>query len=211
MFNKFHEFRGFNPKGFGAGHCGPTPFGDEDRHGRHERGIRGERGEGHERGGRHWQGGRGHGRPFEHGELRLVILALIAERPRHGYEIIKEIEDRFGGGYTPSPGVVYPTLTMLEELGSATVEEAGGKKLYSITEQGRATLAAEQAAADAAMARMQAIGARFGGGQSPQLLRAIQNFRFALSLRQRRGPLTEEQLRAIGAAIDAAAVAIEQS
>ena len=65
---------------------------------------------------------------FDHGELRLVVLALIAERPRYGYEIIKEIEDRLGGGYSPSPGVIYPTLTLLEELGHATVAEAGGKK-----------------------------------------------------------------------------------
>jgi DNA-binding PadR family transcriptional regulator len=181
--------------------------GDE---GKHHRGHRG--GPGGGPGGRHWPGGRrGFQRPFDHGELRLVILALIAEKPRHGYEIIKDIEDRCGGSYTPSPGVVYPTLTMLEELGYVTVEEAGGKKLHTITEQGLAYLAANKAAAEAAMARMQSIGAAHAGGRTPQLIRAIENFKMALHLRQRSGPLTEEQLRTIVAAIDAAAVAIERS
>ncbi len=173
------------------------------------------RGHGHggeeHRGARHWRGGRGMGRPFDHGELRLVVLAMIAEKPRHGYEIIKAIEDRFGGSYTPSPGVVYPTLTMLEELGSATVEEMGGKKLYTITEAGRAYLAEHRAAADAAINRMEEIGTAHGGGPAPQLVRAMENFKLALRLRQRNGPLTEEQLRSIVAAIDAAAVAIERS
>src|ERR1700754_4139556 len=83
------------------------------------------------------RGGRG-GRFFEHGDLRLVILALLAEQPRHGYEIIKAIEERLGGAYSPSPGVVYPTLTWLEELGyAALVEDASSsKKLYSATPEG---------------------------------------------------------------------------
>src|ERR1700759_779764 len=87
-------------------------------------------------------------RVFDHGELRLVGLALIAERPRHGYEIIKEIEDRLAGTYTPSPGVIYPTLTMLEELGQATVTESSGKKLYTITDTGSAYLEANRPAVD---------------------------------------------------------------
>src|SRR5258705_8305494 len=94
--------------------------------------------------------GRGHhrrrrsGRLFDHGELRLVVLNLISERPRHGYEIIKEIEDRVSGTYSPSPGVIYPTLTMLEEIGHATVAESDGKKLYAITAEGTAYLAANR-------------------------------------------------------------------
>ncbi len=100
----------------GEGHPGDGPH-EHGRHGRHERGGR-------------------RARLFDHGELRLVVLALIAERPRHGYEIIKEVEDRTAGTYSPSPGVVYPTLTMLEELGHATVSEDGGKKQYAITPDG---------------------------------------------------------------------------
>ena len=175
-----------------------------------ERGFFGGRfGRGEDEGG--WRGGgggRGFGRPFDHGELRLVILALVAEKPRHGYEIIKAIEDRFGGSYSPSPGVVYPTLTMLEELGHTTVEESGGKKRYTVTEQGRAYLAANQTSTGAAMGRMQG---REGHGPSPQLMRAMGNIKMALRLRYSRGPLTEEQLQTIVAALDAAAVAIERS
>ena len=99
---------------------------------------------------RHMHGGRGgRGRVFDQGDLRFVLLGLIAEKPRHGYEIIKEIEDRLGGAYSPSPGVIYPTLTLLEELGYASVTEDGGKKLYAITPEGEAALAANKAAVDA--------------------------------------------------------------
>src|SRR5471030_2167939 len=81
------------------------------------------------------------GRMFEQGDLKLVILRLLEEKPRHGYEVIKELEARFGGRYAPSPGTVYPTLTMLEDMGFArVVPEEGGKKIYEITDAGRAHL-----------------------------------------------------------------------
>ncbi len=87
----------------------------------------------------------GGGRMFDQGHLKFVILRLLDEKPRHGYEIIKEIEDRFGGMYSPSPGTVYPTLTMLEDLGYARARpEESGKKIYEITEEGRAYLAENQ-------------------------------------------------------------------
>ena len=83
-------------------------------------------------------GGRGRGRMFDNGDLRLVVMQLLSERPRHGYEIIKALEERVGGGYSPSPGVVYPTLTLLEELGHASVtDERAGRKLYTLTADGR--------------------------------------------------------------------------
>ncbi|HEY9226571.1 MAG TPA: PadR family transcriptional regulator [Gemmatimonadaceae bacterium] len=89
--------------------------------------------------GRHWRGRAG--RMFEQGDLKYVILRLLEEKPRHGYEIIKELESRFGGSYAPSPGTVYPTLTMLEDLGYArVVPEEGGKKIFEITDEGRAHL-----------------------------------------------------------------------
>jgi DNA-binding PadR family transcriptional regulator len=160
---------------------------------------------------RHGRGGRRSGRVFDHGELRFVVLALIAERPRHGYEIIKAIEERLAGSYTPSPGVIYPTLTMLEELGHATVAESDGKKLYAITAEGTAYLAANQAAVDAALARINEVSAAHGGGPAPQIIRAMENLKLALRLRRENGPLTEDQLRSIAAALDAAAVAIERS
>src|SRR4051812_37924481 len=80
--------------------------------------------------------GRRGSRLFDYGELRLLVLALIAQAPAHGYELIKTIEDRFGGSYTPSPGVIYPTLSWLEDMGYATVEAEGGRKSYAITEAG---------------------------------------------------------------------------
>jgi DNA-binding PadR family transcriptional regulator len=139
------------------------------------------------------------------------VLALIAEKPRHGYEIIKAIEDRMGGAYSPSPGVIYPTLTMLEELGHATASGEGGKKQYAITDAGRAFLSENKPAVEAAMARMGEIGVRQGRAGAPPLVRAIENLRLALRLRMERGPLSDEQVRSIAAALDAAALAVERS
>jgi DNA-binding PadR family transcriptional regulator len=97
--------------------------------------------------GRHWRG-RG-GRLFEQGDLKYVILRLLDEKPRHGYEIIKELESRFGGSYAPSPGTVYPTLTMLEDMGYArVVPEEGGKKIYEITDEGKKHLAEHSTTVD---------------------------------------------------------------
>lgn len=165
------------------------------------------------------QGGRGHehlrggrGRVFDQGDLRFVILKLIAEKPRHGYEIIKDIEDRLAGSYSPSPGVIYPTLTLLEELGYASVgASVGGKKLYSITPEGEAALVANRATVDAIFARIGAINAAHGGGPSPQIVRAMHNLRVALRLRLSRGPLSEAEVNAITAALDATAVTVERS
>ena len=154
----------------------------------------------------------GLGRFFAHGDLRLVILHLIAEKPRHGYEIIKEIEDQVGGAYSPSPGVVYPTLTLLEELGHATVNPGdGAKKLYAITTEGRAYLDAYRPALGALLARMQEAGRVHGGSPAPQILRALENLKFALRLRLSRGPLNDEQINAVTAAIDGAAVSVERT
>ncbi len=96
---------------------------------------------GHGWGGRHGGGGGDMmraGRMLAQGDLRLIALALIAEQPRHGYEIIKVLEDKTQGWYSPSPGIVYPTLTYLEEAGYVTAQTEGAKKLYTITEEGRA-------------------------------------------------------------------------
>jgi DNA-binding PadR family transcriptional regulator len=160
---------------------------------------------------RHGAGGRRE-RVFDHGDLRLVILQLIAEKPRHGYEVIKAIEEQLAGSYSPSPGVVYPTLTLLEELGHATVQtHEGGKKLYTITPEGEAFLAANRPAVDAVFARIAETGVARGSGRSPQIIRAVGNFHLALRLRLSRGPLGEDQIAAIAAAIDRAAGEIERS
>jgi DNA-binding PadR family transcriptional regulator len=151
-------------------------------------------------------------RLFAHGDLRLAILHLIAEKPRHGYEIIKAIEDQAGGAYSPSPGVIYPTLTMLEELGHVTVTSGeGGKKLHAVTAEGEAYLAQYRPAVDSLLARMAEARRTHGGGQAPQIVRAMENLRLALRLRLSRGPLSEDQINAAAAALDAAAIAIERT
>src|SRR3954464_9114864 len=106
--------------------------------------------------GRRHGGGR-FGRMFGHGDLKLILLALIAEQPRHGYQLIRTIEEMFGGSYAPSPGAVYPTLTMLDEMGYARVDtsEPGTKKLYTVTDEGRAYLEENRDTVDALIARME--------------------------------------------------------
>src|SRR5437016_727165 len=93
------------------------------------------------RGGRGWGGGAWRvGKMLADGDLRLIVLALLEDGPRHGYDIIKALEERSHGIYSPSPGVVYPTLTFLEEAGHATAASEGNKKTYTITAAGRAHL-----------------------------------------------------------------------
>ena len=137
---------------------------DHDEHegrwaaGRHGRGWGGPFG---------WGGGHGGmgggdfvraGRMLAQGDLRLLALALIAEQPRHGYEIIKVLEEKTAGWYAPSPGMVYPTLTYLEEAGYVTAQAEGSKKLYSITDEGRAYLAQQRDFVDSVLDRLTAFG-----------------------------------------------------
>jgi DNA-binding PadR family transcriptional regulator len=127
----------------------------------HRRGRFGRHGFG---GGRHGPDGRDGddmmraGRLLAQGDLRLIALTLIAEQPRHGYEIIKLIEEKTADWYSPSPGIIYPTLTYLEELGYLTAQAEGAKKLYTITDDGRAHLAANRDLAQAVLDRLAAIG-----------------------------------------------------
>jgi DNA-binding PadR family transcriptional regulator len=161
-----------------------------------------------------FEGGFGGGRErlFDNGQLRLVILQLVSEKPSYGYEIIKAIEERLAGAYSPSPGVVYPTLTMLEEEGYATVASTeGSKKLYTITERGSEYLTANQPTVKAIMGRMEQAGKIFGRGRSPQIMRAIGNLKLALKMRTARGGLSAEQIGKIADAIDAAARTIDEA
>jgi DNA-binding PadR family transcriptional regulator len=100
------------------------------------------------------------GRMLAQGDLRLVALAFIAEQPRHGYEIIKLVEEKTADWYSPSPGIIYPTLTYLEEAGYVTASTEGSKKQYAITEEGRAYLEANRDVADAVLERLTALGER---------------------------------------------------
>jgi DNA-binding PadR family transcriptional regulator len=99
-------------------------------------------------------------RMLAQGDLRLVALALIAEAPRHGYEIIKLLEEKTADWYSPSPGIVYPTLTYLEEAGYVTGSTDGAKKLYAITDEGRAFLKTNRDLADVVLDRLAALGER---------------------------------------------------
>jgi len=131
-----------------------------------------------------WFGGKGRGRGgpfrggrmFEQGDLKYVILQLLDEKPRHGYEIIRALEDRFDGMYSPSAGTVYPTLTLLEDLGYArvTVEE-GGKKTYVITDEGRAYLAQNRSAVDDIFDRIGELGSAFLSDAMMEVNRAFKD------------------------------------
>ena len=178
-----------------------------EHHGRHAA---------HDGFGHHRHRGPGRGGPgrearlFEHGDLRLVIVALLAEKPRYGYDIIKALEERVGGGYSPSPGVVYPTLTLLEEMGHAVVsEERAGRKLYTLSPEGLAFLEANRTAANDVLGRIDAGAAARRGPPSP-VVRAMENLQTALRLRLKGQDATAEQIRAIADAIDAAARAVEE-
>jgi DNA-binding PadR family transcriptional regulator len=140
-----------------------------------------------------------------------VIVALLAEKPSYGYELIKAIEERLNGAYSPSPGLVYPTLTMLEEMGYASSEGGvGGKKLYSLTAEGKNFHDTNKPLIDLIFARMARAAALHGRAESPQIVRAIENLRLALKLKSSTKELTDEQIRVIADALDAATRKIEQ-
>jgi DNA-binding PadR family transcriptional regulator len=188
------------------------------------------RGRGGEFGGGHagGEGRHGFGRPWGRGgfggrmpfaarvfggdDLKIVLLQLINEKPSHGYELMKAIEEKLNGAYSPSPGLIYPTLTWLEEMGYATVSTSeGSKKLYTITDDGKKFLAEKKSVVDAIFERMNEAGNSYGHGRAPQILRAVENFRYALRLKTTQGQMTPEQIQKIADAIDAAAKLVEQA
>lgn len=149
---------------------------------------------------------------FAQGDLRFVVLKLIADKPSYGYEIIRAIEERLAGAYSPSPGVVYPTLTLLEELGQIQVQKADGpRKLFEITPDGEAALDQNRAIVETIFARMAEVNARHGGGPAPQILRAMENLKTSLRIRLSRGPLSSDQVGTIAQLLDDAARAVETS
>ena len=159
-------------------------------------------------GGRHRGGGR-IGRVFGHGDLKLVLLALIAEQPRHGYQLIRTIEEMFGGAYSPSPGTVYPTLTLLEEMGYARVEAQEGetRKLYHITPEGSAWLEENRDAVEALMSRMQVTANAMARMAAPNAIReAMHTLRHALSLHGHQW--TADEAKRVRAIIEKAAADI---
>lgn len=160
------------------------------------------------------------GRMFAQGELRLALLALINEEPRHGYELIRAIEDMTGGGYAPSPGAVYPTLQMLEEEGQikpAKVKakddgETSGKKPFKATKAGKAELAERADEVDELMGRLGAHGERAEKvkEKSPDLFRAMGNLGTVLKNRAKAGKLDQNAINEIVDIIDEVAKRIER-
>jgi DNA-binding PadR family transcriptional regulator len=157
-------------------------------------------------------GGRGGGfrrRVFDQGELRLVLLSLIAEQPRHGYDLIKAIEERSGGTYAPSAGVVYPTLTLLADMGLVSEQADGTRKTFAITADGEAELAREAEATEAAMARLDELAKLSARTDAAPIRRAMRSLHSALHARLGEDADRELQL-AIAAILDEATSKVER-
>jgi DNA-binding PadR family transcriptional regulator len=158
------------------------------------------------------RGGRRSKRMFEGGELRLVLLKLIADEPRHGYDCIRAIEDMTGGEYAPSPGIIYPTLTLLEDMG--LIEEAPSKasrKPYQATAEGRAHLDENAEEVDALFERLEELAPKQSHSAGPAIGRAVKNLMTALSHRVGRDGLNDDLLHEIAAILDEAAQKIERA
>ena len=210
----FESHRGWEhrERGFG-GHRG---FCAEPQD-RHFRGFGGREhgGFGHGFGGRGRGGfGRGFGggreRLFDAGDIKLVILKLLSEEPSYGYQLIKTMEQRLSGGYTPSAGVIYPTLTMLEEEGLAAASSENNKKVYSVTPEGMQYLETNKERIEQLFERLEETGRGFERGRSPELLKAFMNLRGSVVARLSRTSVTPEQICKIKEAIDAAAKSIDE-
>jgi DNA-binding PadR family transcriptional regulator len=161
-----------------------------------------------------WGGGRRgreRKRMFSGGELRLVLLKLIADQPRHGYELIKAVEDMTGGEYAPSPGVVYPTLTMLEDMGHITEKKSkDSKKVYAATDEGRAHLDENSTEVDELIERLEGHAQHRRRGQRPEIGRAIGNLMTALRNRIAHDGWNEQLLNEVVDILDEAAQRIER-
>ena len=162
-----------------------------------------------------WGGGgrrsRERKRMFEGGELRLVLLKLIADQPRHGYELIRAIEEMTGGDYAPSPGIVYPTLTMLEDMGLiAEAKSKDTKKVYEATDEGRAHLEENADEVEDLLDRLEQHGRHRRRGQRPEIGRAIGNLMTALRNRIAHEGWNDQLLDEVVDILDEAAQRIER-
>ena len=179
-------------------HFGRRGFGHHSSHGRH-----GDSGEG--------RGGQGRRRVFDSGELRLVLLKLIADQPRHGYELIRAIEELTGGAYVPSPGMVYPTLTMLDEMGHvAETKSDGARKVFAVTPDGTAHLVERKAEIEVLFARLAELASQQERTDAAPVRRAMGNLREALINRLGRDGVQNQTIHDAVAIIDEAAQRIER-
>jgi DNA-binding PadR family transcriptional regulator len=162
-------------------------------------------------GGEGWGRQRGRRRVFDSGELRLVLLKLIADEPRHGYDLIRAIEEITHGAYAPSPGVIYPTLTLLEDMGFITEAQAGGtRKAYSATPEGLAHLEEKRDEVAALLDRLAGLGEDRRKAGGPPIKRAVGNLLAALWHRVTREDVDEQTIHDIAAILDEAAQKIER-
>jgi DNA-binding PadR family transcriptional regulator len=165
-----------------------------------------------------WGGRHGGGRYFEHGALKIIALSLIAEKPRNGYEIIKAVAEKTGGAYEPSPGVVYPTLNLLEESGQIRATEIDGKKVFEITDEGSSQLDANRKILETFEERFSGQGSSWGprGGMGEgrphrsEVRRAMGRLIGAVRAKFAEG-VSEQDIPVLVAAIDAAADAVEKA
>jgi DNA-binding PadR family transcriptional regulator len=150
-------------------------------------------------------------RMFESGELRLVLLKLVAEQPRHGYDLIRAIEELTGGRYAPSPGVVYPTLTLLEEMGLIDHSPGeGARKPFQITDAGREHLNENAEEAEELLGRLKALSPSHSSEGASPIWRAMRNLGLAIRNRVAHGEITEETKFELAALIDDLAQKIER-
>jgi DNA-binding PadR family transcriptional regulator len=190
-----HHARFAAAEAFGRGSLGGDPFAED--------GPRG--------GGRGGRGGGGRRRLFDNEALRLILLKLIADEPRHGYDLIRAIEALSGESYAPSPGVVYPTLTLLAEMDLIAEQPGeGARKRFAITDTGAAQLAERQAALDLAMARLAALAQRAQRVDPAPVRRAMHNLRFAIQHRLEKEGADNQTMFDVAALIDEAASKIER-
>lgn len=148
---------------------------------------------------------------FGHGDLRLVILDILTHNASHGYELIKAIENMTQGNYTPSPGVIYPTLDYLQDQTYITItEEENGRKRIAITVAGQQWLDENQEQLAQIQARIKARSVGFQLRKNPQMKRALDNFKAVLDLKVNQGELSDAQLKQIIGVIDRAALEISQ-
>jgi DNA-binding PadR family transcriptional regulator len=158
-----------------------------------------------------WERGFGGGRLFDAGDLKIVIVKLLSEEPSYGYQLMKKMEERLAGGYSPSAGVIYPTLTLLEEEGLASVATSSdNKKVYTVTPAGLAFLEENKERVEELFARLEEARGGFERGRSPEIMKAFMNLRGAVMARVFRGNVTAEQIKKITEAINAAAKAVDE-
>lgn len=181
---RHHGEKGF-ARGFGSGFGGRAGF---------ERGF-----------------GGGRERLFDAGDVKLAILKLLSEQPSYGYQLIKTMEQRLGGGYTPSAGVIYPTLTMLDEEGLVSVSKMeGSKKVYALTPEGTRYLDGNKERVAELFQRLEHTGEQFRRGRSPEMMKAFMNLRGAIMARIARQSASPELIRKIAAVLDTAAKTIDE-